>query len=134
MGAAEEWQTRLTAALAHLPVTILNPRRLDWDSSWEQRHYNEQFRTQVNWELDGMDDAYIIALYFARDAKAPVTLLELGLYAGSGKMIVCCPDGFYRKGNVEIICARSGVPLVDSFDDFLEKILETLGRLPQRGR
>ena len=126
MGAAEEWQARLTAALSQLPITILNPRRLDWDSSWEQRATNEQFSTQVNWELDGMDDADVIALYLARDAKSPITLLEFGLYARSGRMVVCCPEEFYRRGNVEIVCARLGVPLVETFDGFVEAILQRL--------
>ena len=126
MGAAEEWQARLATALEHLPVTILNPRRLDWDSTWEQRSTNEKFSTQVNWELDGMDGADVIAVYFAPDAKAPVTLLEFGLYAASGKVVVCCPDGFYRRGNVEIVCKRLGIRLVDTFEELVKEVLERL--------
>ena len=36
-------------------------------------------------------------------ARAPITLLELGLFARSGKLIVCCPDGYWRKGNIEVV-------------------------------
>ena len=35
MGAAVNWQDRLTTDLTPSPVRILNPRRDDWDSSWE---------------------------------------------------------------------------------------------------
>ena len=34
MGAAEDWQARLTHALQDLDVLILNPRRDEWDASW----------------------------------------------------------------------------------------------------
>ena len=34
MGTAEDWQTRLADRLAHLPITILNPRRDNWDKTW----------------------------------------------------------------------------------------------------
>lgn len=31
---------------------------------------------------------------------------------GLSKVIVCCPDGFWRKGNVDIVCDRYGVDQV----------------------
>ena len=33
-------------------------------------------------------------------------------------MIVCCPEGFYRKGNVDIVCAKYNVPVFENFDEF----------------
>jgi hypothetical protein len=59
-------------------------------------------------------------MYFAPGTQAPITLLELGLVAPSGKLIVSCPDGFWRKGNVEIVCARFGVPVVDELEEAIE--------------
>ena len=112
MGAAVDWQAALTARLADLDVDILNPRRDEWDASWVQRITNPDFRGQVEWELDGLDAATVIAMYLAADSKAPISLLELGLYARSGRLVVACPEGFYRRGNVEVVCARYGVPLV----------------------
>ena len=126
MGTAEDWQSRLTDRLADLSITILNPRRDDWDKTWEQRKTNPPFLEQVIWELDGLDDADLIALYFDPDTKAPITLLELGLYATSSKMIVCCPDGFYRKGNVEIMCERLKIPLIETWDEFVAEAIEKL--------
>src|SRR5688572_177940 len=98
MGLAEGWQERVESALADLDVVILNPRRDDWDSSWKQSISDPQFRQQVEWELDGLERASLIAVYFVPDTKAPITLLELGLFARSGRLVVCCPDGFWRRG------------------------------------
>lgn len=112
MGRAEDWQSAVTQALADLPVTVLNPRRDEWDASWEQSIDNPAFRGQVEWELDAQERATVIAMYFAPATQAPVTLLELGLFARSGKAVVCCPPGYWRRGNVQVVCARYGVPLV----------------------
>src|SRR5262249_15078179 len=93
MGGAEDWQTQVERALADLDVVILNPRRDEWDASWVQSISNPQFRGQVEWELEAQERAGVVAMYFAPATKAPITLLELGLFARSGKAIVCCPDG-----------------------------------------
>ncbi len=112
MGQAAPWQAELERALADLSITILNPRRDDWDASWPQRADHPQFRGQVEWELAAQERADLIAMYFAPDTQAPITLLELGLFARGGRLVVCCPGGFWRKGNVDIVCARYGVPQV----------------------
>ena len=112
MGSAEDWQAQFERSLSDLDVLILNPRRNEWDASWVQSIANPQFREQVEWELSGLERASLVAVYFAPDTKAPITLLELGLTARGGRLVVCCPDGYWRKGNVEVVCARYGVPLV----------------------
>ena len=55
-----------------------------------------------------------------------ITLLELGLFARSGKLIVCCPDGFWRKGNVEVVCARYNVLLLDSLPALIDEVRRRL--------
>lgn len=117
MGQAEDWQVRLARALADLDVTLLNPRRDEWDASWEQSIGNPLFREQVEWELAGLEQSSLVAMYFAPATRAPVTLLELGLCARSGKLLVCCPEGYWRRGNVEVVCARYGVPLLPSQEE-----------------
>ena len=116
MGQAENWQVRLERALADLDVVLLNPRRDDWDASWVESIDNPQFREQVEWELEGMERASLVAMYFAPATRAPITLLELGLCARSGKLLVCCPEGYWRRGNVEVVCARYGVPLLPTLE------------------
>ena len=59
-----------------------------------------------------MKAADLIAMYFAPQSQAPITLLELGLNASAGKLIVCCPDGYWRKGNVDLVCRWHSIPTV----------------------
>ncbi|MEW6305690.1 MAG: nucleoside 2-deoxyribosyltransferase domain-containing protein [Verrucomicrobiota bacterium] len=126
MGTAEDWQTSLAQSLADLDIVILNPRREEWDASWEQRWRDARFREQVEWELAAQELATHIVFYFAPITKAPVTLLELGLAARSGKALVCCPDGYWRKGNIEVVCARYHVPLVETLADLAAALRKRL--------
>ena len=120
MGTAEDWQTRLIAELADYDGIILNPRRENWDASWVQSIHNPKFKEQVNWELDALGCASVVVFYFDPTTKSPITLMELGLAAASGSdVIVCCPDGFWRKGNVEIICDRFNLSLCNTFDELV---------------
>ncbi len=120
MGKAINWQEKVEQHYApQTDIVFLNPRRDDWDSSWIQRASNAQFNTQVNWELDGLELADIIFMYYDEDTKAPITLLELGRFAKSGKIICVCPEKFWRVGNVEIVCARDQIPLVHTLEDGL---------------
>lgn len=112
LGTAEPWQDAFLPALRDTGATILNPRRAAWDASWVQSIENPVFREQVEWELAAQEHATVVVMYFSPATRSPVTLLELGLLARSGKLIVCCPAGFWRKGNVDVVCARHGVEQV----------------------
>lgn len=123
MGKAENWQERVANELSNIPnLTILNPRRDDWDSTWVQSIHDTQFREQVEWEIAAMELADVIFMYFAPETKSPITLLELGLFARSGKLIVCCPDGFWRKGNIEVVCNLFTIPLFDQFESAINML------------
>lgn len=129
MGKAEDWQTKLKNELEEYEVNILNPRRDDWDSSWEQTIDNPNFKEQVTWELDGLDLCDIIVLYFDPETDSPISLLELGLHAKDKKIMASCPDGFWRKGNVEIVCKRYHIPLYNSFDELIVNLKNVLDKL-----
>jgi hypothetical protein len=124
MGKAVEWQQEIEDKLEDFDVTLFNPRRDDWDSSWEQSIDNKEFKEQVVWELDSLDKASKIIFYMDKDTKSPITLLELGLHARDGNCCVYCPDGFWKKGNVDIICERFNIEMVDSIDDLVKFIKE----------
>ena len=109
-----------------LTLTIFNPRRKEWDSSWKQDMSNSHFVEQVNWELNALDISEKIFMYFDPNTKSPISLLELGLYAKSEKMVVVCPDGFWRKGNVEIVCKRYNVPIYNNLQEGILKVLEEI--------
>jgi hypothetical protein len=128
-GKAENWQDKVMASLkkfsslvsSNAKLVILNPRRKDWDSSWEQSIDNKQFREQVEWELTGQENSTIIAMYFDPKTKSPITLLELGLFKDSN-LIVCCPDGYWRKGNVDIVCHNFNIKQIETFEEFVQKL------------
>lgn len=114
MGKAEMWQDHFANAMSDLDIVIYNPRRDDWDSSWVQDISNPCFRDQVEWELIRLESSNVIAMYFDPSTKSPISLLELGLHARTNKLLVCCPSGFWRKGNVDIVCNRYGIPNYES--------------------
>lgn len=122
MGKAENWQERITAALRHVEVLILNPRRTHWNAAWEQSIDNPDFRQQVEWELDAIEYADMVFMYFVPETRSPISLLELGVNAAKNpkKMVVCCPEGFWRKGNVDIVCKRFGVQQVETIQDLVK--------------
>ena len=80
MGKAENWQEELAHGLYCNQYNVFNPRRDDWDSSWEQSYENPQFFQQVSWELNAMEHADFIIMYFSPGTISPISLLELGLY------------------------------------------------------
>lgn len=124
MGKAENWQQRLERELdCYSDVVICNPRRDDWDSTWVQSIHNPQFNDQVTWELANIECADLVVFYFDPNGQAPITLMELGLCAGrEQRTIVCCPDGYWRKGNVEMICDRYDITLCNTIDDLINLV------------
>ena len=117
LGFAEKWQKNLGDWLLERNFNVFNPRREDWDSSWIQTYENPQFSQQVKWELNALEKSDIIIMYLDPNTKSPISLLELGLHANSKKLWVVCPDGFWRKGNVEVVCSLYDIPLFNSLEE-----------------
>lgn len=117
MGTAIDWQDEISKKIDRPDRIILNPRREDWDDTWKQDISDPKFREQVEWELKGIEDASLTVFFFHPKTKSPISLLELGLAAPLGACIVCCPTGFWRKGNVDIICAKYKLKTVDKYED-----------------
>lgn len=125
MGSAEDWQSELASRLL-VDFNVFNPRRDEWDPSWEQKFETPHFSQQVRWELDALDKADIILIYFSPNTKSPISLLELGLYASSGKVHVVCPEGFWRKGNVDIVCNTYNIPQYRTINEFVDFYLKNV--------
>ena len=127
MGAASFWQDRVIADLVEYDITIYNPRRDDWDSTWKQDPVpGTPFYDQVNWELEQLETSDIIVYYFADFSRSPITLLEFGLYAKNPRkpVIVYCNNNFYRYGNVQITASRYDIPVYTTYSDFINAIKE----------
>jgi len=122
MGKAEDWQTKITKLLEEYQGTLLNPHRDHWDSSWKQNITNKKFKEQLEWEFSGLEKSDYIIMYFAPNSKSPISLLELGLFSRNHKIICCCPKKFWRRGNVEFICKKFKLPLLDSLDEIITRL------------
>jgi hypothetical protein len=114
------WQDHLTAALSDLPITTINPICTAWDSTWVEDTTDPRFVAQVEWEMDHGKLADVIVIYFVPGTQASISLLELGMYAamyGGEKVVVCCPEGFWKRGNVRVVCARFGVECLETVEE-----------------
>ena len=123
----QDWREELSASLSDAPVTIYNPYRSDWDGSWREDINFAPYRQQVEWELEKQDQADIVVVFFHPATQAPISLLELGICARvPGKAIVVCPEGYWKRGNVQIVCNKFGVETVDTISGLKEAILKRL--------
>ena len=86
-------------------VVFYNPRRPDWNQ------HPMDLTHQIKWEQAHLDGADLIVMCLLDDSKSPISLLELGLYAQSHKIIVFCNSKFYRYQNVKLTCEKYGIPL-----------------------
>lgn len=121
-GQAPPWQARVEEALTFYDPVIVNPRRDQWDPNPSP----ELLREQIEWELEGLERVSMIAMYFAPETKSPVTLLEMGLFARDSRLLVCCPEGYWRKANVDITCERYGIAQTPSLEGMIARIIRKI--------
>lgn len=117
-GKSINWQLEMEDILKDYNVTLLNPRR----DNWNPNSSRAEMVKQINWEMDNLDKCDVIFMNILEESLSPITLLELGLYANSGKMIVSCHEEFWRKINVDVVCDRFNIPRYDNFDDAITKL------------
>ncbi|KAK4118805.1 hypothetical protein N657DRAFT_583004 [Parathielavia appendiculata] len=132
-----DWREALTEVLGHLPITIFNPLRPDWDSTWLEDVTFAPFRKQVEWELDMQEQADVVIVYFGPGTDAPISLLEFGLCARARKALVVCNGEYRRRGNVQIVCQRLAIEYLDAEDDWTAAVIRRveglLGQMAQSG-
>jgi len=63
---------------------------------------------------------------------SPISLLELVMHAQSWKLLVCCPEGYWRRGNVQVACHRSGVSLVGTKEELNQLMKEKVKEIPKK--
>lgn len=132
MGKASNWQEETITIIEKLQketkyfsdLIVYNPRRKDWDNSWEQKLINPNFYQQVNWELNALQKSQIIFFYFDANTISPISLLELGKF--HTKAIVVVNDEYLRKGNVDIFCEKYNVPIFNSIESALKNLFKKL--------
>jgi hypothetical protein len=123
MDKAVDWQKKCEEVLSSKFI-IFNPRRNEWNSDWEQSITNAKFKEQVDWELNALEKADIIIMFFANNTKSPISLLEFGLYAQSNKMKVIVEEDFWRKGNIDIVCEKYNIQQYKSLEELLQNLIK----------
>lgn len=122
-----DWREKLSAALRGYPITIFNPNRPDWDSTWREDVNFGPYREQVLWELDKQEKADLVIVYFHPATVAPVSLLEFGLSARiPAKVVAIAPKGYSKRGNVQIVCQKYGIDFLEDIDSLDEIIVKKL--------
>lgn len=107
-GRSSDWQGEIIKACSDIEeIEFYNPRRYDFP----EHPKKEDVVNQIRWEQEHLDKADYILMNLLPGSKSPISLLELGLYAISGKMIVHCPESFYRYTNVEETCRKYAIYL-----------------------
>lgn len=73
-----------------------------------------------------MENADVIAVFLGKAAKAPIGMMEMGLWARDRKVVVCVQKGFWKEGNVRIVCERYGLHICEEVEELAEKALQLL--------
>jgi len=118
-GESLDWQKEISDYSNEIGVNVFNPRRNNWDKDAGSK----EIVRQIDWELEHMEKADYIIMNILGNSKSPISLLELGLHARDGKLIVFCPKSFYRYDNVRVTCETYGVKLY-SIEDYKNNIDE----------
>lgn len=108
------WRGKVTNEMEHL-VHFFDPTRI------EHNEFSDfQMKEHIEWELNALNLSDKIILNFLPDAKSPISLVELGLYMKSSKLVVVCPDQFYQKRYVKVICEKYNTPFFNTIDKAIQ--------------
>lgn len=127
MGKATDWQTPTAQRFVTAGFVVFNPRRLDWNSEWEQSKDNPNFAEQVRWEWEALAISTARLFYFEPKTLSPISLLEFGKFCDDSSTHVVCPEGFWRKGNVDVVCSLESAEQNASLDEAIDRIVYRFG-------
>ena len=122
-GKAERWQEKVIERLESIQDTglIFNPRRTNFNK-------NKDMEEQVLWELQHINISNYVLVYFDPNTKSSITLFELGMLTNYSpkSMVVCCPNGFWKKENVDIVCKKYRLKLFTDLDEAVECLMNKI--------
>lgn len=122
-GKAQHWQKEVIDLIAHtgmMNTCVFNPRRGDWDANLDAMTVSPALYQQVSWELRALEVSTDVIMYFEPGSISPVSLLELGTFKDKCKVV--CPEGYFRKANVDIFCERYSIPVYQSLDELINDL------------
>lgn len=100
---------------------FLDPTRLDHNTM-----NNIEMENHINWELEALALSDIVFLNFLPTSQSPISLIELGMYVKSTKLLVNCPDQFYQSRYIKALCKKYKVPIYPSLNESLQYLKNML--------
>ena len=117
-----DWQRDMIEKLKKENLTLINPRRENWDMNADP----EESARQIEWEHMMIGISKGIMFWFPNETLCPITLFELGaaLRTHTNIFIGCDPD-YKRKFDVEVQVSlvRSDITVHSSLDDLANDII-----------
>lgn len=129
-GTARDWQQKVIDRISDTEdLLVFNPRRTEWDATWDQSPSNPKLVEQIQWELNNICHADFVFFFFQAGTKSPISLLELGMTLGAGDsyMVIVCEPGFYREANVIETCKFFNQHVYQDLDTGISKLRWFLG-------
>ena len=127
-----DWQSEMAEKLKYENVTLLNPRRKNFDVNDPKMEQD-----QIKWEYDYLSICDAVSFWFTPDTLQPITLFELGTFCPSEPeanqdfnvyrwvFVGVHPD--YKKikdVKIQIGLRRNDIDLVFDFDKLISQIKE----------
>ena len=81
---------------------------------------NSQMEKHIQWELAALELSDKVLLNFLSVSESPISLIELGMYVKTTKLIVVCPDKFYKSRYIKTLCATYATPFFTDVECALE--------------
>lgn len=117
---SSNWREEVICKVNH-EVIFFDPTNHEHDTLDDS-----EMKNQINWELEALELSNKILLNFLPNYESPISLVELGLYTFTRKLIVVCPKQFHKYRYVSVLCERYNIPFFLNLNDaiaFLRKEL-----------
>jgi len=112
------WRKSVTSALEDY-FNFFDPTTLKYnsmkDAEWEEH---------IKWELEAMKSSDLVLINFLENSASPISLVELGLNTMNNKLIVVCPDNFYKRKYIQVLCEYYSTPIFSALNTALAYIVE----------
>ncbi len=116
-----DWQKEMTSSLKDTSLTLINPRRANFNVRNPDMEYE-----QITWEHRHLERASMISFWFPPETLCPITLFELGKYARDlNKIIFIWRDPEYKRKrdiDIQIGLIRPEIQIVDSLETLSKQI------------
>lgn len=123
------WQETVAAFISKVGHIALSTRSRETPTGMPTFE-NPHFFQARSWELDALDLAEFVIFHLDSISRSPEGILELGYAAAKFPQKVCviCPEGFWCKGLVDLLCYREDLMKYKSVEEMLDAINQMMMR------